>query len=131
MNNSQIDNVEPDMPHNSETNADASTSSHTCTKPPVGCRFSLSHRLGVAFIIWFSKVFRLSLEQELRLGVKYLKFIYRSSPFAKCQRERFVKNVKSFVVLTAPVEWYLIAVSIASVLQSCLIVLLSLKLLKQ
>lgn len=127
MNNSQIDNVEPDMPPNSEPNADVSTSSHTCTKPHVGCRFSLSHRLGVAFIIWFSKVFGLSLEQELRLGVKYLKFIYYSSPFSKCQRERFAKNAKSFVGLTAPVEWYLFAVSIVSLLQCCLVVWLSIK----
>lgn len=106
---------------------DVTTSSHNNAKPIVGCRFSLSHRWGVAFIIWYSKVFGLSLEQELRLGVKWLKFIYQYSPFAKCQRKRFAKNVRSFVVLTAPAEWYLIAVSVVSLLQCCLIVYLSIK----
>ena len=103
------------------------TSSPTDAKPRVACRFGLSHRLGVSVISWYVKLFNLSFEKELRLIAKWLMFIYGSSPFSKCRRKQLAKNVKSFVVLTAPVEWYLIAVSVVSLLQCCLVVYLTIK----
>lgn len=101
------------------------TSSQHSSKPNVACRFGLSHRFGLSLITWYSNKRKLSLEATLRIGAKYLNFIYHSSPFSMCQRKRFVKNVKSFFALTAPVELYLIAVSVVSLLQCCLVVWLS------
>ena len=94
--------MKPNSKSQAGTKADSSTAdevnsvSQHSRKPNVGCRFSLSHRLGVDFIRWFSTSFYLSLENELRIGVKWLQFIYYWSPFALCQRKLFPKRWKLF-----------------------------------
>jgi len=96
-------------------------------KPNVGSRFCLSHRVGVNTIRWFSKLFNLSLEKELILGVKWLQFIYHWFPFSLYQRKLFPKRWKLFWLLfwNSPISLF-VSVIVATLL-SLLIVYLSTK----
>jgi len=124
-------NVQPEQKHNSDKMPIDTTSSQPCSKPNVACRFGLSYRWGLSFITWYSNKRNLSLEATLRMGAKWLNFIYGWSPFSKCQRMLFPKRWKLFWLLFLNSPVYLFVVVVCSILQSVIVLYLTIKLLKK
>ena len=129
MNKRTLNNFQPGLQPNSEQKADETHVSPAIGNTNVACRFGLSHRCGLSFITWYSNKKDLSLETTLRMGAKWLNFIYRDSPFSKCQRKLLSKNLKSFFAGQADLSVYALVLSLVALLQSSVVAYLTIKLL--
>lgn len=129
MNKRTSKNFQPEQKSNSELKDDEMQFSPAIGNTNVACRFGLSHRWGLSFITWYSNKKNLSLETTLRMAAKWLNFIYRDSPFSMCQRKALSKNLKSFFAGQSDLSIYALVLSLVALLQSSVVVYLTIKLL--